>query len=533
MKNLIKFIIKKELYIFLFPIPSLIVGWLGLNRPYYNTPDQDLLWVSQSIRLFKGFGPSYADHPGAYWPLSFLVKFFTFSRNSIREFIDQYGAVSEELIDKIIHISRIENTLIAASLPLLFFLLLKELEVSKKLIILITYTLSLSSANLNLVSDIRHESIGLFFMFLYLLLTNKELNKPRNINLLNFNAIINTLFFYASIFCKQQILLLYPLIFILILNFIKVKDKVYYKQIKDIFKIYNISDLLILFFLSGIPWIIISTEEFHKFGAIYFVNLPFWSFINTGLIFSIMISGKERIIKSIFLKYLFVLIPIQILVFEILAPNIWRRSITAFPAILFKFTSLYDSDINLFVHLKDFLIFTKKYSISLSWPKYLFILIILLLIIYFSIRLIKFLLNKGDFSLLDYSFFILLILTGILSLRQQPFYQIYFFIPILILISLSYGINFLEKNNIREKLQINNFLFLTTSILLLSFFLKSTFNIFNLNKFVSLPQSIELLCAPQTLDYSLKNTPAGKCNEFENESYKKTILGDKKNTKLF
>ena len=521
MKYLIKFIIKREFYIFLFALPSLIVGYLGFNRPYYNTPDQDLLWVSQSIRLFKGFGPSYADHPGAYWPVSFLVKFFIFSRNSLSEFIDQYGAVSEELIDKVIHLSRIENALITSCLPLLIFLLLKELEVNKKVIILITYTLCLSSANLNLVSDIRHESIGLFFMFLYLLLTNKELNKPRNLHLLNFNAIINTLFFYASIFCKQQILLLYPLIFILILNFIKVKDKAYFKEIKGIFKRDNISNLLILFFLSGIPWIIISTEEFHRFGAIYFVNLPFWSFINSGLIFSMMLSAKERIAKSIFLKYLFVIIPIQILVFEILAPNVWRRSITSFPSILFKFTSLYDGDINLFLRLKEFIIFTKKYSISLSWPSNLFLLIIFSLTIYFFIRLLKFLFNKGNFSLLDYSFFILLTLTGILSLRQSPFYQNYFFIPILILLSLGYGRNFLEKNNIREKFQINNFLFLTTSILLLSFFIKSTFNIFNLNKFVSLPQSIELLCAPQTLDYSLKNTPAGKCNEFENESYKK------------
>ena len=41
MKNLIKFIINKEFYIFAFAIPSLIVGWLGLNRTYYSTPDQD------------------------------------------------------------------------------------------------------------------------------------------------------------------------------------------------------------------------------------------------------------------------------------------------------------------------------------------------------------------------------------------------------------------------------------------------------------------------------------------------------------
>ena len=75
MKNLIKFIINRDFYIFAFAIPSLIVGWLGLNRPYYSNPDQDFLWVSQSIRLLKGLGPSYADHPGAYWPVSFLIKF--------------------------------------------------------------------------------------------------------------------------------------------------------------------------------------------------------------------------------------------------------------------------------------------------------------------------------------------------------------------------------------------------------------------------------------------------------------------------
>ena len=521
MKNLIKFFIHKEFFILFFAIPSLIVGWLGFSRPYYSTPDQDLLWVSQSIRLLKGLGPSYADHPGAYWPVSFLLKFFIFSRNSISEFIDQYGAVSEEIIAKIIHLSRIENTLITASLPLIFFLILKELEVNKNTILLTTYTLCLSSATLNLVSDIRHENIGIFLMFLYLLLTCKELNKNRNIGLLNFNAILNTLFFFASIFCKQQILLLYPLIFLLILAFIKVKDNIYYEELKSLLKRKNISTLLILFFLSGTPWIILSIEEFHMFGAIYLVNLPFWSFINTGLIFSIMISAKERIIKSIFLKYLFVLVPIQILVFQIFAPDVWRRSVTAFPSILFKFTSLYEGNINLFIRLKDFLIFIKKYSTSLSWPSNFVIVIILILIVYFFKRLFNFFANKGEFSLLDYSFFILLILSVILSLRQQPFYQIYFFIPTLIFLSLGYSKNFLLKHNIKEKFLINDFLSLTTSILLLSFCIKSTFNVFNLSKFVSLPQNLELLCAPQTLDYSLKNTPVGNCNEFEKESNEK------------
>ena len=522
MKNLIKFIINNEFYIFAFAIPSLIVGWLGLNRPYYSTPDQDFLWVSQSIRLLQGLGPSYADHPGAYWPLSFLFKFFILSRGIVSEYIDQQGAVSVEIIDKLIHISRIENSLITASLPLMFFLILKKLEVDKKTIILTTYIFCLSSATLNLVSAIRHENIGIFFMFLYILLTIKDINKSKNLYLCNYRALINSLFFYASIFCKQQILLLSPLIFSLILYVVKIKDQEYFKRLENIIQREHIINLLFCFFLMGLPWIIISVEEFYKFGFLYLINLPFWSFINTGLILSIIISAKERINKSTFLKYFFLLIPIQILIFEIFAPNVWRRSITAFPSLLFKFTSLYEGNINLFIRLKDFISYTKNYSISLSWPNNLVFLIILLLIIYFFIRLLKFFNRKGNFSLVDYCFFNILILTAIISLRQQPFYQIYFFIPILILLSLGFSNNFSKKNNFGENSLTNNFLFLSISIILISFSIRSTANIFYLNKFVSAPQSQELLCASQTLEYSLKNSPAGTCDRFEAESDKKS-----------
>ena len=38
---------------------------------------------------------------------------------------------------------------------------------------------------------------------------------------------------------------------------------------------------------------------------------------------------------------------IQILVFEIFSPNVWRRSITAFPSFLFPFSSFSDENINI------------------------------------------------------------------------------------------------------------------------------------------------------------------------------------------
>ena len=73
-----------------------------------------------------------------------------------------------------------------------------------------------------------------------------------------------------------------------------------------------------------------------------------------------MIIAKEKIKKSLFLKYLFVLTPIQLFVFEILIPNVWRRSVTAFPSFLFPFSSISDGNINLFILVKDFIILSKN-----------------------------------------------------------------------------------------------------------------------------------------------------------------------------
>ena len=263
-------------------------------------------------------------------------------------------------------------------------------------------------------------------MFLYLLFTSKELSKSKNLYFYSFSSILNTLFFYASIFCKQQILLLSPLFFIYILKCTKIKDLEYYKKLKTFIKRKNFSNILFLFFLSGIPWVIISIEEFYKFGLLYFVNLPFWSFINTGLIFAMIISAKDKIKISSFIKYLFMLTLIQILIFEIISPNVWRRSITAFPSFLFPFSSLSDGSINLFLQLKDFIIFTKDYSMRLFWPGNIIFLFILFIIIYFIIRFLGLFLNKGDYSLLDYSIFSLVIYWYPFFARKS-FYQIYYY----------------------------------------------------------------------------------------------------------
>ena len=52
----------------------LVVALLALGRPYDAVPDQDLIWVSDALKLFREIPPRYMDHPGSYWPLSSAFK---------------------------------------------------------------------------------------------------------------------------------------------------------------------------------------------------------------------------------------------------------------------------------------------------------------------------------------------------------------------------------------------------------------------------------------------------------------------------
>ena len=71
-----------------------------------------------------------------------------------------------------------------------------------------------------------------------------------------------------------------------------------------------------------------------------------------------MISAKEKIKQSVFLKYL-ILTLIQILVFEIFAPRLEKIN-NCIPSFLFPFSSISDGNINLFDLVKDFIILPKN-----------------------------------------------------------------------------------------------------------------------------------------------------------------------------
>ena len=44
----------------------LVVSILAIDRPYDSVPDQDLLWLSESLRLFRAAPPTFLDHLDSY-----------------------------------------------------------------------------------------------------------------------------------------------------------------------------------------------------------------------------------------------------------------------------------------------------------------------------------------------------------------------------------------------------------------------------------------------------------------------------------
>lgn len=74
--------------------PALIVGIHSLSRPYVLMgSDQDLLWASEALRLLRGVGPSYADHPGALWPIVYALNIKALSVVFPNQITDPLGAV--------------------------------------------------------------------------------------------------------------------------------------------------------------------------------------------------------------------------------------------------------------------------------------------------------------------------------------------------------------------------------------------------------------------------------------------------------
>ncbi|WP_338440935.1 hypothetical protein VZG28_08135 [Synechococcus elongatus IITB4] len=501
-------------------IPSIFVGLTGLDRPYDAIPDQDMLWLSEALRLTRGVAPSYADHPGFFWSLIYKLNMYIFATCSNLTLVDNLGRILPENIDDLIRIARVENALLCGFCASLMYPLSRALRIRSFFSIIVALTTAFSSAVLVSVSEIRHEIISVIFMQLFILLVG--LSSALKKKYLKFSLVlVGVLFFFMGALSKQQVLICSPLIFLSTLSISNFH--VLLSTIRSNLGLSYVSRLMLLL-LASIPWLISAVPAINLNYLI--INLPFWIFINTGLalcvFFSLGLSGRGNLFFSLIFVGL-----LEIITFKLSIPSLWRQGVTGFPSWMLNF-AFPDW---IFHHINDDVAASGVVEGFYFYIQNLFKPFILSAIALLCIGTssLFFLITNLDLSdlfsnatkkAIYVSWILILMIIFACSLRITSRYEIYFFTPLIItaMLCIEYWLRFSTaglKNGLKAVLGF------CSLILIMSASIRSGLNSFNLSVFVNQEQPRFFVCAPQHMDKSMQLTSAGRCEGFEITSLRK------------
>lgn len=496
-------------------MPSLIVGIYGLDRPYDAIPDQDMLWASEALRLIRNVAPSYADHPGAFWSLMYKANINAAQRIFGLNIINQDGYILPAGLDVITRLARLQNAALAGLCSALTYPTARLLSIRKSYSAAASLAISFSSATLVAVSEVRHESISVLFMIIFVLATSmapgRFLSPGARIAL----SLMGLICFFIAAFSKQQILLCAPLAFIAILASHRTCDEEDYKSRLD-----TLAALApqpgwagLALICASAPWLICASPD------IDLINLPAWIFINIGLSLSISPSlGRSRTKPSIF-KPLLIVGAFEIIIFKALAPSWWRQAVTGFPSWMFRHANPAGNraaqaidGIN--TYMENLFIQHNLATIALIGSAATC-----------AVIAIKKGCDEPRFSRLDHlvaaaTWTLILALMAACSLRPTPRYEIFFFIPIIITAAKS-----LENASIDSIAQDLKPLEVTRRafavVLLITALSRAAANAGNLQTFVNPGQPRSFLCFGQHMDRTMRLTSARKCSNFNMASIDK------------
>ena len=486
--------------LFAFAIP-LALALMGLNRPYDAIPDQDLLWASEALRLHSGRGPSYADHPGVYWTLSYLLKLNYLPSLGI-DLVNTNGYLTPEGAKTLIQISRIENGLLCGLCSISFIPIMRCLGISKILASAGVITLACSTGLLAAVSEIRNEITSTILMMSYInlnLLASQLKNNskapipiPTSIAL----ALAAVPFFFAAAFCKQQVLLATPLIFAGALAANRGSLRAMVTRIGKQPRLIWLAVLLI----GLMPWLLSATPD------IDLINAPFWIAINLGLWITLATtSSLPQSAKGIWQLGGFIAIS-EIVATKVLSFNWWRQAVTGFPSWMFYNANHKDQvqqGLAALIHYaQDSSVLIALCGISL------FVLIAQLIRQVATSDQSR----QAQLQLFSIGFSLILLIAN--TARFAVRYEIYFFPPIFISLLWITSTSFQRQNqNIALKF---------SSLTLISLIaIRSILNITTLPTLINEAQPKSFLCFGQHMDRLMELTSAGSCKNFEEAAISK------------
>jgi len=246
------------------------------------------------------------------------------------------------------------------------------------------------------------------------------------------------------------------------------------------------------------------------------INLPAWIVINIGLALSTSATFEDSKSKNPLIKTLLIIGAFEIFLFKILIPDWWRQAVTGFPSWMFRHAD----------HTNDHTAHTLggiNIYLSELFTPYPIAAIALIGAALTGILLAArqkdspgISLNAGSIAMALAWLTTLAILVAS-SQRITSRYEIYFFIPMIILAAATTGTSLPvgPQPLHRQLLHVNRAF---TATLLLTALISSATHLMNLKAFVNNGQPRSFLCFGQHMDRSMALTSAAACKNFNEAS---------------
>ena len=518
-------------FLILLATPACLIGWLGIGRSYFSIPDQDLLWLSEGMRLVRGVAPSYADHPGAIWSLisSFNLSALLRSVDPVSTFVfDPNQLLPESIAEKSVFLLRIQNALVVSAIPVLFYVLALQYRIRKTIAAVSAFTLSCSTALLVAVSEVRHEAMSLLFFGLFLIAVN-SLVEAAFCGSSAWRRVLLVALAFASFFLlcfsKQQALCLFPFAILSGAWMCRMGcENQNYSSLS-----LPISIRRIRFWFSGkmFPVLIVGSSAVWILCAIPdldLINLPFWVFINFFLALMVFLSAGSGLAfgSAVGFSFLSILVS-QLVVFRVLSPDWWRQAVTGFPSWMFQYANETDDKVShSFSGFKNYL---GDFFLNPGFGFWLVLVLTFVCVVSLMFRfkafgsVFRFGLSGRLFSgvFLDSAWIFSIVVAIAFTQRFAVRYEVYFYAPLLMLCALrleSFCADVQVSGFAGQRLKYN-LLGLGYALFLVLLLFKSVSNLSRLSAFVNSGQPSEFLCFGHHMDRSMRLTAAGGCPNFE------------------
>lgn len=190
-----------------------LVTYQSINRPYDIVPDQDLLWLSEALRLYRGAPTTYIDHPGALWTLVDLFNLHFCQHFGLIHYTIGQG-INIADADTVVRITRAENIVVSSLTLISLWPIARWIGLDRNRSMIWIILLSTSSGFLWSLVQIRHEMASILFASLFLSLSHctQQIDSSKKYWTSIAVWILAIASLMLAMYCKIQIILIFPII---------------------------------------------------------------------------------------------------------------------------------------------------------------------------------------------------------------------------------------------------------------------------------------------------------------------------------